>query len=201
MPSNPVVLLQAWVGASLASVAQAGEARPSNLFTDRFNNLQNLLYVQKEVLAGTPVLDGESFSTIPRSLIPRFLDPSKGRSQAGQVLLNLHFGRQRTLEDTEKTYIAWGFLAEGVGNFGSTAGPVIMGLATGCLLRITENLGRGQLILSTPGLLSLALTVFWLTTYEMATSTFVAAAFQIVVVVLLVGWWFGRKPASSRRLA
>lgn len=201
MPSNPVVLLQAWVGASLASVGQAGEARPSNLFTDRFNNLQNLLYVQKEVLAGTPLLDGETFSTIPNSLIPRFLNPNKGRSHSGQVLLNLHFGRQRTLEETEKSFIAWGFLAEGVGNFGSTAGPVIMGLVTGCLLRITENLGRGQLILSTPGLLSLALTVFWLTTYEMAASTFVAAVFQIVVVVLLVGWWFGRQPASSRRLA
>jgi hypothetical protein len=43
--------------------------------------------------------------------------------------------------------------------------------------------------------------VFWLTTYEMAASTFAAAVFQIVVVVLLMGWWFGRQPAKSRRLA
>ena len=76
-----------------------------------------------------------------------------------------------------------------------------MGLATGVLLRITENLGRGQLILSTPGLLSLVLTVFWLTTYEMAASTFAAAVFQIVVVVLLVGWWFGRQPTRRRQVA
>jgi hypothetical protein len=68
-----------------------------------------------------------------------------------------------------------------------------MGLVTGGLLRITENLGRGQFLLSTPGFLSLALMLFWLTTYEMAASTFVAAVFQMVVVVVAVGWWFGRR--------
>ena len=88
-----------------------------------------------------------------------------------------------------------------MGNFGSSFGPLLMGIATGCLLRITENLGRGQLILSTPGLLSLALTLFWLTTYEMAASTFAAAVFQIVVVVLLVGWWFGRQSPRRSQLA
>lgn len=201
LPSNPVVLLQEWTLASLESIGQAGDGGPGNLFTDRFNNLQNLLYVQQELRAGTPTLDGESLSVIPEALLPRFLNPSKIRSQEGQVRLNLHFGRQLSVEDTEKAYIAWGFLAEGVGNFGSTAGPVLMGLATGVLLRITENLGRGQLILSTPGLLSLALTVFWLTTYEMAASTFAAAVFQIAVVVLLVGWWFGRQPARQRQVA
>jgi hypothetical protein len=115
------------------------------------------------------------------------------------VLLNLHFGRQRSVADTEKAYIAWGFLSEGVANFGSVAGPLVMGVATGCLLRITENLGRGQVILSSPGLLSLMLSLFWLTSYEMAASTFVAAAFQIIVMVLLVGWWFGRRQTMAAR--
>jgi hypothetical protein len=201
LPSNPVVLLQEWTLASLESIGQAGDGGPGNLFTDRFNNLQNLLYVQQELRAGTPTLDGDSLSVIPEALLPRIFNTNKIRSHEGQVRLNLHFGRQLSVEDTENAYIAWGFLAEGVGNFGSTIGPILMGLATGILLRITENLGRGQLILSTPGLLSLAFTVFWLTTYEMAASTFAAAVFQIVVVVLLVGWWFGRQPARRRLVA
>lgn len=201
LPSNPVVLVQQWTLASLSAIGQAGDEGPGNVFTDRFNNLQNLLYIQQELRAGTPTLDGGSLSVIPEVLLPRFLNPNKVRSQEGQVLLNLHFGRQRSRQDTEKTYIAWGFLAEGVGNFGSTIGPIVMGLATGVLLRFTENLGRGQPLLSTPGLLSLALTLFWLTTYEMAASTFAAAAFQIVVVVLLVGWWFGRQPTRLRQVA
>jgi hypothetical protein len=201
LPSNPVVLLQQWTFASLEAIGQAGDEGPGNVFTDRFNNLQNLLYVQHELRAGTPTLDGDSLSVIPQVLLPRFLNSNKVRSQEGQVLLNLHFGRQLSVEDTENAYIAWGFLAEGVGNYGSTLGPVLMGLATGVLLRITENIGRGQMILSTPGLLSLALTVFWLTTYEMAASTFAAAVLQIVAVVALVGWWFGRQSARRRQAA
>ena len=201
LPSNPVVLFQQWTLASLDAIGQAGDEGPGNVFTDRFNNLQNLLYVQQELLAGTSTLDGESLSVIPEVLLPRFLNPNKVRSQEGQVLLNLHFGRQLSRQDSETAYIAWGFLAEGVGNFGSTAGPILMGLATGVLLRTTENLGRGQPLLSTPGLLNLALTLFWLTTYEMAASTFAAAAFQTVVVVLLVGWWFGRQPTRRSQVA
>lgn len=199
---NPIVLLQQWNAASYRAITQpsTGE-RPTNLFTDRFNNLQNLLYVQQQLASGTPTLAGESLKVIPQVLAPRLFDADKVRSQEGQVLLNLHFGRQRNVDDTEKAYIAWGFLAEGVGNFGSVAGPLVMGLATGCLLGLTENLGRGQLILSTPGLLSLALTLFWLTTYEMAASTFAAAALQIIVVVLFVGWWFGRRLRSAIRPA
>lgn len=200
LPSNPVVLVQEWTIASLAVIGQAGDESLGSLITDRFNNLQNLLYVQQELRAGTPTLDGGSLIVIPEVLLPRIFNPNKVRSHEGQVLLNLHFGRQRSRVDTEKAYIAWGFLAEGVGNFGSTAGPILMGLVTGVLLRITENFGRGQLILSTPGLLSLALSVFWITTYEMAASTFAAAAFQIVFVVLLVGWWFGKNRARHPRV-
>jgi hypothetical protein len=201
LPSNPVVLAQEWTIASLA-VIQAGDgSSKKNLVTERFNNLQNLLYVQKALRAGAPTLDGGSLTVIPEVLLPRIFNPNKVRSHEGQVLLNLHFGRQRSRAYTEHTYVAWGFLAEGVGNFGSTAGPMLMGLVTGVLLRITENFGRGQLILSTPGLLSLALTVFWITTYEMAASTFAAAAFQIVFVVLLVGWWFGRQPKRPGQVA
>ena len=201
LPSNPIVLLGQWSMASSLAISEPNEDSQNNLFTDRFNNLQNLIYVQQELQAGTPTLDGESLSVIPQVLVPRIFNTNKVRSQEGQVRLNLHFGRQLSVDDTEKAYIAWGFLAEGVGNFGSTAGPVLMGLATGLLLRITENLGRGQLLLSTPGLLSLALMVFWLTTYEMAASTFAAAAFQIVMVVLLVGGWFGRQKGRRRKFA
>jgi hypothetical protein len=35
----------------------------------------------------------------------------------------------------------------------------------------------------------------------MAASTFAAAAFQIVFVVLLVGWWFGRQPKRPGQVA
>jgi hypothetical protein len=199
IPSNPIVLIQQWVEASLADSADPEEGS-KDLFTQRFNNLQNLLYVEQELANGTPPLGGLSFLVIPEVLVPRILNPDKIRSQEGQVLLNLHFGRQRNREDTETAYIAWGMLAESVGNFGRTVGPISIGLLTGFLLRITENLGRGQLLLSTPGLLSLALGLLWVTAYEMVYSTFVAAAFHIIVAVSLLGWWFRPRPSSAPTL-
>jgi hypothetical protein len=55
-------------------------------------------------------------------------------------------------------------------------------------------------LLSTPGLLSLALGLLWLSAYEMVYSTFSAAAFQVTAAVLLMGWWFGprSRKATSR---
>ena len=198
LPANPVVLLQEWTAASLADLRQPDEESSANLFTDRFNNLQNLLYVQQQLRSGVSPLGGDSIAVIPRVLVPRIFNPDKVRSQEGQVILNLHFGRQSSVADTRTTYIAWGFLAEGVGNFGSTLGPLLMGVGTGALLRLSENAGRHQLILSAPGLFSLVMFVFWLTTYEMAASTFAAAALQILVLVSFLGWWFGRGRPRQR---
>jgi hypothetical protein len=193
---NAFVIISEWWDASVSSFQDLKEldedARKGNLFTDRLNNLQNLLFIEQELSEDAPLLNGGSLTIIPQVLLPRVFNPDKVRSQEGQALLNIHFGRQESVGATEDTYIAWGFLAEGVGNFGSFIGPVVMGLCTGFLIRVTENVGRGQLILSCPGLLSLALMVFWITTYEMAASTFFASAFQLTFMVLLIGWWFGR---------
>lgn len=200
MPTNPIALVQEWLAISLDTATNPGTDESANLFTERFNNLQNLLYVEQELASGTPTLQGESLSLIPQVLLPRILNSEKVRSQEGQVLLNLHFGRQRSREDTEKAYIAWGLLAEGVGNFGSLAGPLIMGVANGALVRISENLGRRQAILSAPGLLSLALMFLWIGSYEMVATTLAAAAMQLILVVLFLGWWFGRLGSARRPL-
>jgi hypothetical protein len=190
-PINPIVLIQEWIEGSLEA-REDEEKRAQDLFTQRYNNLQNLLYVEQQLASGIPPMGGLSLSVIPQVLVPRILNPDKIRSQEGQVLLNLYFGRQRSREDTTTAYIAWGMLAEAVGNFGRFIGPLAMGLLTGSLLRITENIGRGQLLLSTPGLISLALGLLWLTAYEMVYSTFSASAFQIIIAVSFVGWWFTR---------
>jgi hypothetical protein len=199
LPANPIALVQEWVRASIETRTNPDD-QSQDLFTQRFNNLQSLLYVEQQLQSGTPTLQGASYSVIPEVLVPRLLNPNKVRSQEGQVLLNLHFSRQRNRESTERTYIAWGMLAEAVGNFGRVLGPITVGLLTGCLLRLTENIGRGQHLLSTPGLLSLALGLLWLSAYEMVYSTFSAAAFQVTAAVLLMGWWFGprSRKATSR---
>ena len=85
---------------------------------------------------------------------------------------------------------------KGIGNFGSLFGPLLMGLLTGSLLRITENISRSQLVVSSPGMMSIMLMILWLSSFEMAASTFVAATVQLVVVVLFVGWWFSPRAVA-----
>jgi len=196
LPSNPIVLVQEWVDASLSQPKSSRKDADQGLFSSRLNNLQNLLYVEQSLSRGTPTLGGESLKVIPEVLVPRILSENKVRSQEGQVLLNLHFGRQRTLKDTETAYIAWGLLPEGIGNFGSTVGPVLLGLAAGSLIRCTENLSRGQRLLTTPGLLSVALFVLWLTSFEMVASTFLAAAEQLILLVLVGSWLFTQQRSA-----
>lgn len=186
-PSNPIVLAGEWIGASLEQI-EAG--RGQGLASDRINTLQNLLFVEGALRSGIPTFNGGSLAVIPQVLVPRVLATDKVRSQEGQVLLNLHFGRQLTREQTETTYIAWGFLAEAVGNFGRLWGPLLVGAVLGMLIRLTENLGRHQLLLAPAGLLSLLLLVLWIASYEMVASTFVAAAFQLIVLVLVAAYVF-----------
>lgn len=189
----PFVLIQEWIEVSLNPTKTSG-----SLFGQRLNGLSNLVFVEDALQRGRPTLDGATFALIPQALTPRIVDPRKGRSHEGQVLLNLHFGRQRTRLDTERAYIAWGLLPESIGNYGSETGPLLVGLIAGALIRLSENIGRGQLLLSTPGLASVTLLFAWVIAYESAASTFVASVFQNMVVVVLLGWWLvGRRRATS----
>lgn len=180
----PFTLMQEWLKASL------NPRKPSDsLLGQRLNGITNLVFVEDALQRGLPTLNGASYGVIPQTLVPRVFDPRKGRSQEGQVMLNLHFGRQRTRLDTERAYIAWGFLPEAIGNFGPVHGPLLVGVIVGGLIRLSENIGRGQRLLSTPGLVCVTLMFAWVTAYESVASTSVAAIFQNVVVVLVLGWW------------
>ena len=73
---------------------------------ERLNNLQNILYVIDAMDAGhIPALGGSTYTLIPPLLVPRILWPDKPRTHEGQVMLNVHFGRQ-DLQSTFKTYVA-----------------------------------------------------------------------------------------------
>lgn len=190
-PSPPELMLE-WVNASVDQLFNPQPSAKVQGLDKRLSNLGMLAYVNVQLQNGTPPLDGASYALIPQVLIPRVLNSEKVRSQEGQVLLNLHFGRQATRAQTETTYIAWGFLPEAVGNFGPWLGPFLVGLAFGALIRAAELRGAAQDLLSKPGLESLVLMVLCTSSYEMVATTFSAAAFQIIILIeilcsLLIG--------------
>ncbi len=175
---------------------------------DRIDNLQILTFVVNSIESeGKPTLLGKTYALIPPLLVPRFLWHDKPRSHEGQVLLNLHFERQKTREETEKTYIAWGLLPEAVGNFGVFFGPIFLGLLGGFVCGKLEYFSIRKELFSIEGLILLALLLKVTTSFEMVSSVFVTSTFQFLVVVAIGSWfvclWFrsGAPPVSLRRTA
>jgi len=151
---------------------------------DRIDNLQNLLFVIDAIKTEhvTP-LYGATYTLIPPLLVPRILWPDKPRSHAGQVLLNVHFGRQ-DLNSTFETYIAWGLLPEAYGNFGPILGALVIGGFLGMSFAWIENLTARKLVVSMEGFLSLCLLMNLMNSFEMVASVLVTATFQSFVIVV-----------------
>ena len=196
-PSAPELLLE-WFGASYDQLFSPQKSEVQGI-DRRVNNLGMVVYVNDQIQNGTAPLNGASYALIPQVLVPRIFNPDKVRSQEGQVLLNLHFGRQANREQTETTYIAWGLLPESIGNFGPWFGPMLVGLLVGAAMRASELWGAGQDLLSKYGLESLVLTMLWAGSYELVASTFSAAAFQIILMIELLNWYLNQQRFTRQR--
>jgi len=157
--------------------------KPQGLL-ERLNNLQNVLYVIDAVEAGhIPTLNGKTYTVIPALLVPRILWRSKPRTHEGQVLLNVHFGRQ-DLQSTFKTYVAWGLPAEAYGNFGPIKGVVFLGVVMGLFFAWAENFTARKPILSTEGFVSFVVFLGLANSFEMVASVLVTSIFQSIVPVV-----------------
>lgn len=185
-----------WVQASLEVLVEEKEPVGSHLrniptassrqsLLERINNLQNLLFViQAMQVYRLDPLGGDSYAVIPPLLVPRIMWPDKPRSHIGQVMLNVHFGRQ-DLNSTYKTYVAWGLLPEAYGNFGKTFGSVILGGFLGFFFAWLENLSARKLLLSLEGFVSFALLIGLANSFEMVASVLVTMLFQSIVPIIL----------------
>jgi hypothetical protein len=182
--------------------AAAGAANKNQTLLDRIDNLQNLLFVIDAINTDhvTP-LHGETYALIPPLLVPRIFWPDKPRSHEGQVLLNVHFGRQ-DLNSTLDTYIAWGLLPEAYGNFGAVTGSIVLGVFLGLTFAWVENYTARKLVMSAEGFLSLSLLMNIMNSFEMVASVLVTATFQSFIIIIAASMPFVRRtvvrpPASD----
>lgn len=174
-------------------------AKPSShqSLLQRVNNLQNLLFVIDAVeVEGFKPLGGETYALIPPLLVPRIMWPDKPRTHAGQVLLNVHFGRQDLLS-TFKTYVAWGLIPEAYGNFGPLMGSTLIGAAIGVFLAWLENVTARKLLLSLEGFVSFTVLLGMVNSFEMVASVLVTTIFQSVVPIIAVSLPFLRRMQIS----
>lgn len=162
---------------------------------ERVDNLQNLTFVLDVLEQGRKKpLEGQTYTLIPKLLVPRFLWPDKPRTHQGQILLNLYYGRQSDIEATEKTYIAWGLLPEAVGNFGRFWGPLLVGLVIGWLIGRLEAWSINTQLFSVEGIMMIVFFLMASLSYEMVASVLVTATFQSLVSSFVGGMiiylWF-----------
>jgi hypothetical protein len=177
--------------------AGPNQANKNQTLLDRIDNLQNLLFVMDAMDTGhIKPLYGKTYSLIPPLLVPRILWPDKPRSHEGQVLLNVHFGRQ-DLESTFTTYIAWGLLPEAYGNFGAYSGSAILGAFLGAFFAWIENLTARKLVVSVEGFLSLSLLMNLMNSFEMVASVLVTSTFQSMVIIIAASLPFVHRTATA----
>lgn len=165
---------------------------------ERINNLQNLLFVIDAEDAGhIKPLGGETYAMIPSLLVPRILWPDKPRTHEGQVLLNVHFGRQDR-NATIQTYIAWGLLPEAYGNFGPVVGAVLVGGALGLIFAWVERYTARKVLLSMEGFLSFTLFLGMSNSFEMVSTVLVTSIFQAFVPIILASRPFTEQMVPKR---
>lgn len=183
-------------GGDVVAVGQAHGDEEGQSFLHRIDSMQNMTFIVEAIrVRDIDVLSGRTYSLIPPLFVPRFLWPGKPRTHAGQVLLNVHFGRQDSVEQTEKTYIAWGLLPEALGNFGIFFGPLLLGGFLGVTVGWLEKISMRKRIFSVEGMMLSGLLLIMAGSYEMVASILLTSTFQFMVVVTISGFaalaWFG----------
>lgn len=202
-----------WVEASIDGVAN-GEAKKkqvtafgeteasdtTSLF-GRVNNLQNLLYVvDAEQRLHIEPMGGDTYLIIPALLVPRVLWPNKPRTHEGQVMLNVHFGRQ-DLISTFSTYVAWGLLPEAYGNFGPLFGSIILGSVLGLGFAWMEKATSRKLVLSLEGFLAFTVFLGLANSVEMVASVLVPSIVQSIEPIVVAAMPFVTRVRSAPALA
>ena len=184
-----------WLGGT--NPAKASQESEQSLF-DRIDNLQNLLFVIDAVGNGhIPPLGGETYKVIPALLVPRIFWPDKPRSHQGQIMLNVHFGRQ-DIDSTLKTYVAWGLLPEAYGNFGPIEGALVLGIFLGLIFAWLENMTARKLLISIEGFVSFTILLIFANSSEMVASVFVTAVAQSVAPIIIACSPFVRRLRIER---
>jgi hypothetical protein len=139
-----------WFVAGLSNIGSTGRGRNPTLL-ERTSLLHMVLAVQEATPMIIPYLEGETYAMLPAMLVPRFLQPDKIESQAVLNLLSVRYGRETT-EDTAKTTIGWGMVAEAYANFGDFGVAVVgavFGVLCGFLMRLSATAGPTSIAMLT----------------------------------------------------
>ncbi|HLP26606.1 MAG TPA: hypothetical protein VK477_13075 [Acidobacteriota bacterium] len=128
-----------------------------------------------------PFLYGETYKHIPGQFVPRFFWPNKPVGHISTNTLSRYFGLQ-TEEDTQKTTIGFGMVAEAYANFGFY-GIAVIACLIGTVFKKLTRWGAESPLVSYGGLL-LVVLIAWSFQIELTLSIWLNSLFQACVAVL-----------------
>jgi hypothetical protein len=181
LPGMMVDWFAAGIGGTVSKAL--GSRQPESItLLERTSLLHMVLAVQEATPSIIPYLEGGTYALLPSMLVPRFLEPDKTESQAGLNLLSVRYGRQRA-EDTYKTTLGWGMVAEAYANYGNPA-VIIVGVLFGAFCGMLMRLSATAAPLSLAMLIAIASTLA-LCNLELDVSSLVVSTLQTYGGILL----------------
>jgi hypothetical protein len=199
VPGMMVEWFAAGIGGTV-SKALGGKQLEGNSLLERTSLLHMVLAVQEATPSIIPYLEGGTYALLPSMLVPRFLQPDKTESQAGLNLLSVRYGRQRA-EDTYKTTLGWGMVAEAYANYGNPA-VIVVGALFGAFCGMLMRFSATAAPLSIAMLMSIASTLA-LCNLELDVSSLVVSMMQTYGGILLFAAlprFVKRRPAPAMPL-
>jgi hypothetical protein len=128
-----------------------------------------------------PYLNGATYAQIPGQFVPRFFWAAKPVATISTDTLSIYYGLQRP-EDTQKTTIAFGLLAEAYANFGFYGAGFLAAVFAFCLKKYSLWAAQSPMF-SYAGLV-LVLLMAWSFQTELTMSVWLTSLFQATVAVL-----------------
>ena len=170
-----------WFERGLSRDEENVQKKMTSKLIDRTSLLHILCLVVNSSPDPLPHLEGETYSHIPGQFIPRFFWAEKPPAHVSTSRLSVYYGLQ-TEEDTVKTTIGFGVLAESYANFGFFG---VIGIATflGVLFKKIVGFAEGGPLLSYGGIL-LVILLAWSFQVEFTLSLWLSSLYQACVAVL-----------------
>ena len=176
------VFFSDWLQAGLSSEKQSeAEESIANKLVERTSLFHILCLVVARTPESLPYLAGETYGQIPAQFVPRIFWPEKPLSHVSTSTLSVYYGLQRE-EDTEKTTIGFGMIAEAYANFG-LPGIAILACCLGAFYKKIHTLAIDSPLLSNAGLVQIVLMA-WSFQTEFPLSLWLSSMTQALIAVL-----------------
>jgi len=180
-PSQLPVFFTQWIREGIKPSTNSNEPKIAAKLVDRTSLLQMMCLVTSATPSQQPFLSGETYFDIPAQLVPRFFWANKPLGHVSTSTLSVYYGIQSE-EDTEKTTIGFGLLAEAYANFGFF-GLIGVGSLFGFFFKKAQCWAAESPMLSGGGLL-IVILLAWSFQTEFTLSMWIASFFQASIAVL-----------------